>query len=69
VAADIGGLGGSGRLAVFDRLGRQVHEQALDCGGGACQVELRLGHLAPGDYYVRVVTDGGLLTKKLILTD
>jgi hypothetical protein len=69
VAADIGGLGGSGRLAVFDRLGRQVHEQALDCGGGACQVDMELRHLPLGEYYVRVVTDGGLLTKKLILTD
>jgi Secretion system C-terminal sorting domain/Thrombospondin type 3 repeat len=60
-------LGASGSLTIFDHLGRTVWSQQLEEGHVALQLDLDNGTFQNGIYLVSVVSQGEMLTKRLVI--
>ena len=58
---------GEALLTILDRLGRIVLVQKIEEGTQQLQFDLSRQQFDAGDYFVRVVSGSGILTKKLVL--
>ena len=57
----------SGRLTVYDALGRPAWSQMAEWQAGEQTIQVNLPHAAPGFYWLSIESDGGTLRKSFIV--
>ena len=62
----LSGVCGPASIEIVDLAGRTLHAESLQCAG-ACQKPLSIEDLAPGAYFVRIVSNNVNTIKKLIV--